>query len=383
MTEKLYHQDPYMKSFVSRVVSCEKREGHYLVSLEATAFYPEGGGQPGDTGRLGGVEVFDTHESGGEIFHYCRAPLTPGREVCGEIDWQRRFDHMQQHSGEHIVSGLICSRFGCDNVGFHMGAERVVIDFNAEISLSELRELELEANRRIWQSIPCIITHPDEAELRRLHYRSKKELHGDVRIVEFPTADICACCGTHVETAGEIGLILLLGVSHLRDGVRIEMLAGKRAYDYAAGIIAQNRKISALLSAKPPETAAAVSRLQAELDSAKYRLVGAQNRLFAAAARENAGENGVLIFESDLEPDALRRMADAVMNLNSGFVGVFSGSDECGYKYAVGRRSADVRAFVAEMNAALSGRGGGKGSLAQGSVKALRSEIERFFSEIK
>ena len=380
MTEKLYYADAYLTRFTAAVRNCAAGKQGWEVTLDRTAFYPEGGGQPGDTGTLGGVRVTDTHEKNGEIVHFCDGPLAPGAPVAGEIDWDRRFDHMQQHSGEHIVSGLICQRYGCNNVGFHLGSDTVVIDFDFPIPAEDLPEIELAANRVLWENRPFVVTHPSPEELKTIPYRSKKELSGDVRLVECPGADLCACCGTHVNSAGEIGIIKLLSLKAFREGVRIEMLSGKRAYGYVCMTAAQNHAVSVLTSAKPGETAAAVERLQGELAAVRYRAVGLENRLFSRIAAEMAGRGDALLFEADLSPDALRRLCEAVSAVCGGRCAVFSGADETGWKYAVGAAEGEVRAFVKEMNAALNGRGGGKQpGFAQGSVAASRGEIEAFF----
>ena len=201
-TEKLFYADPFLTEFDAKVLACEAGRGGFDVVLDRTAFYPEGGGQPYDTGVLGGVEVSEVHEKAGVVTHKCAAPLPVGETVHGRLDWARRFDHMQQHSGEHICSGLICARYGCDNVGFHMGAESVTIDFNADIPWEELLELEAAANRYIYEDHAIDIQLHRGAELDAIDYRSKKPLEGDVRIVTFPGADCCACCGTHVMRGG-------------------------------------------------------------------------------------------------------------------------------------------------------------------------------------
>ena len=379
-TEKLYYGDAYLSEFSAVVLSCaEGREG-WLVTLDRSAFYPEGGGQPGDTGLLGGVTVTDTHEKNGEILHYCTAPLPVGSTVDGVVDRARRLDLMQQHSGEHIVSGIICGMYGCDNVGFHLGADTVVIDFNHPIPPEALADIEAAANAVIWENRPFLVRYPDAAELAALPYRSKKELEGQIRIVECPGADCCACCGTHVNSAGELGLIKLLSLKPFRGGVRIEMLSGRRAYRYVSDVAEQNRQISVLLSAKVDSTAAAVQRLQEELAAARFRLVGFENRLFAEKAAALAGAGDLLLFEDGLSPDALRRCCDEVAACCGGRCAVFSGTDETGYKYAVGLRDGDLRSFVKTMNTALNGRGGGKPEFVQGSLAAKRSEIEAFFA---
>ena len=381
MTEKLFYQDAYIRKFSAKVLSCTEGKKGYEVILDRSAFYPEGGGQPGDCGLLGGVAVSDTHEKGGEIIHYCASPLEEGACVEGEIDFSRRFDFMQQHSGEHIVSGIIHSRFGCDNVGFHMGKDTVTIDFNCAITPEELKEIEAEANALIWKNIPILATWPDEETLARLPYRSKKALSGDVRIVECVGADMCACCGTHVKSAGEIGLIKLLSVHPFREGVRIEMLSGKRAYDYVCCAAEQNSAVGALLSAKYDATFAAAKRMQDELVATAYRLTAMENRVFAALAENYRGEEDVLVFEEGLSPDGVRRLADALMNCCSGLCAVFSGDDEKGYKYALCKKDADLRAMVKDMNQTLRGRGGGKPFFAQGSVSCTEAEIRLFFGK--
>lgn len=377
MTERIYYADAYRTEFTAVVRSCAPGKHGWDVVLDRTAFYPEGGGQPGDAGTLGPARVTDTHERDGEVVHFCDAPLPEGAEVHGKIDWARRFDLMCQHSGEHIVSGIICARYGCDNVGFHLGAATVVIDFNHPVPAKDLPEIEREANRVIWENRPFVVSHPDPEALAALPYRSKKELHGDVRIVECPGADCCACCGTHVRSAGELGIIKLTSLKPLREGVRIELLAGQRAYDYVCMCAEQNHAVSVLTSAKPAETAAAVARLQDELATLRYEMTGMENRRFAERAEALRGRGDVLLFEEGLSPDALRRCCDAAAAACGGRCAVFSGA-EGDYKYALGSSDGDIRPFTRELNAALHGRGGGKPALTQGSVAASRREIEDF-----
>ena len=269
-TEKLFYADPFLTEFDAKVLACEAGRGGFDVVLDRTAFYPEGGGQPYDTGVLGGVEVSEVHEKAGVVTHKCAAPLPVGETVHGRLDWARRFDHMQQHSGEHICSGLICARYGCDNVGFHMGAESVTIDFNADIPWEELLELEAAANRYIYEDHAIDIQLHRGAELDAIDYRSKKPLEGDVRIVTFPGADCCACCGTHVMRSGQVGIVKFLSVQKFREGVRIELLCGGRAYRYLSACWAQDVAAAQALSVKPTASAAAVERLLGEGAPGKY-----------------------------------------------------------------------------------------------------------------
>lgn len=381
-TKKLYYEDPFLKEFPAVVLSCEETKGGWAVVLDQTAFYPEGGGQSADHGTLGeGTNVRDVHEKDGVITHLCDAPLPVGCAVMGVIDWARRFDHMQQHSGEHICSGLICARFGCDNVGFHMGSDVVTIDFNAEIAWDELMEIERRANQYIYEDHAVDIRFYRGAELDAVEYRSKKPLDGDVRIVTFPGADCCACCGTHVARSGQVGIVKFLSCQKFRDGVRIELLCGARAYRYLAATWEQNLHIAQSLSAKPTESAAAVARLESELGALKLRAAKLEAQVFAQVASRLAGESDVLLFEEDMSPDSVRKLCDAVMQVCGGRCAVFAGADGA-WKYAVGQVNGDLRDLVKSMNAALQGRGGGKPFFAQGSASCTRQEIEAFFQTL-
>ena len=384
-TKKLYYEDAFLREFTARVLSCAEDRGGYAVVLDATAFYPEGGGQGADHGTLeaGGstVKVLDAHEKDGLITHLCDAPLPAGAEVRGAIDWARRFDHMQQHSGEHICSGLICERFHCDNVGFHLGADVVTIDFNAEITWEELLELERHANEYIWEDHIVGTAFYRGAALDALEYRSKKPLQGDVRIVTFPGADRCACCGTHVPRSGQVGVVKFLSCQKFRDGVRIELLCGGRAYRYLAAVWEQNLRVAQSLSAKPTESAAAVARMEAELGALKLRASKLEGQVFAQVAARLTGEGDVLLFEEELSPDSVRRLCDAVMSTCGGRCAVFAGADGA-WRYAMGHVDGDLRELTKSLNAALHGRGGGKPFFVQGSASCTKAEIEAFFGKL-
>ena len=379
-TETLYEQDPYLREFTAVVTHCQPVKAGWQVVLDRTAFYPEGGGQPGDTGMLNDAEVWDTQEQNGVVVHNTRQPLSVGEQVTGQINWVRRFDHMQQHSGEHIVSGLIHARYGYDNVGFHLGAELVTIDLNGPLDENQLAALEAEANQVVWGDQEVQITWPDAPALAALEYRSKKALTGAVRIVTFPGADVCACCGTHVRRTGEIGLIKLLSVQTFRSGVRVEMVCGRRALDWLNRIAVQNHQTSVLLSAKAEQTAGAVRRLYEETQKLKAQLASLQERVFAARAAQLSGRGHTLLFEEGLTPDGVRRLCDAVLQTCGGRCAVFSGQDGPGYQYAIGQKAGDLRPLVKALNAALNGRGGGKPEFVQGFVPAARKEIEAFFA---
>lgn len=380
-TRRLYYEDVYKKEFEATVLECREAKKGYQVLLDESAFYPEGGGQPSDFGTLGEARVSEVHEKDGELLHYTDRPLEAGQTVTGRIDWEHRFDLMQQHSGEHMVSGLIHEKYGYDNVGFHMGSDVITIDFNGLLTEEQMAEIEQRVNEKIWENRAVEITYPTPLELEELPYRSKKELTGKVRIVRFPGVDLCACCGTHVTHTGEIGMVKLLSVVKFRDGVRMEMLCGKRVLNYLNMLSEQNHKVSVQLSAKAEKTAEAVARMQEE----NFRLKGAVLRYeeemnaVEAGKWENAGN--VLLFKEGMEADSLRKLTDAVMNTCNGRCAVFSRNADGSYKYAIGEREGDLRSFTKEMNAALNGRGGGKPFFVQGSVQASEKEIRAFMEK--
>ena len=378
MTEKLYYHDSFLTEFTAAVLSCEKGKDGWQVVLDRTAFYPEGGGQPADHGTLGDASVTDVREKEGIILHTCDKELAVGENVTGKIHWERRFDHMQQHSGEHMVSGIICARYGCDNVGFHLGKDVVTIDFNHDIDPADLPSIEAAANAFIWSDTPINIRFLEGEALKQAEYRSKKFIPGLVRLVAFPGADCCACCGTHVNRAGQVGLVKLLSCQKFREGVRMELLCGKRALDYLSGTWEQNLAVSRALSAKPLQTAAAVERLQGELESVKLRCADLETADCARKAREYAGKGDVLLLEGPMSADSVRRLCDAVLDTCGGRCAVFAG-EEGNYKYAIGVREGDVRPLVKELNTVLCGRGGGKPNFAQGSIAAEERAIRTFF----
>ena len=381
-TRKLYYEDAYMTEFDAGVLGCEpgKQEGVWLITLDQTAFYPEGGGQPADKGSLGGVSVTDVHEKGESVVHYCTGPLEPGARVHGCIDWERRFDHMQQHSGEHVVSGMICFGLHCDNIGFHLGEKTVTIDFNTQMSMEDALAIEEKANRYIWENHGVEILWPTAEELEQLYYRSKKELSGKVRIVNFPGADICACCGTHVNFTGEVGLVKILSCGRIKDGTgsRLELVCGQRALDYLNENWRQNQLIGRELCGKFDDTARLVTHAKEELIEAKMKISAMEEKLFGYMAGEYAGKGDVLLIEEEMSPDSVRKLCVMIGSVCGGRAAVFAGKDGS-YKYAVCHQDHEIRDFVKEMNTALNGRGGGKGGFAQGSAAADKNTIESFF----
>ena len=318
-------------------------------------------------------------EQGEAILHLCDKPLTVGSTVNGKIHWDRRLDHMQQHSGEHMVSGVIHQRYGYHNVGFHMGSDVVTIDFDGPIPPESLQEIENTVNAGIWANFPVKCWYPAEEELPNVPYRRKKDLPWPVRIVEFPDFDICACCGTQVKRTGEIGLVKLLSCVKLHEGVRIEMVCGKRALQLLSDAYEQNKQVSQAFSAKIGETGQAARRMNETLTAEKFRSAGLEKRLFAYIAQGYAGQTMAVHFEENLTPNGNRELCDAIADFAAVAV-TLSGTDENGYGICIISRTEDAKAIGTEAAKALNGRGGGKKEAFQGNLKASRQEIEAYFA---
>ena len=385
MTERLYYADSKMKRFTAAVTSCEAVKDGYAVTLDRTAFFPEGGGQAGDSGLIGRARVSDTQEKNGEIIHYVNQPLTVGEVYDCTIDWEIRFRRMQNHSGEHIVSGLVHKKYGYNNIGFHMGNDFVTIDFDGELTWEQLAELEREANLAVAADHKISASFPPEEVLEKLQYRSKLELTENVRIVEIEGVDICACCAPHLASTAEVGMIKILDSERRRrggEGVRISMLCGLDAYENAVVTQNNNTEISMLLSAKRNETAAAVRRVMKEQEKLKARVSELSRELAACrAAAITPTEGNICIFDSTLDEPALRALINEAVKKCGGVAAVFSGSDDTGFRYIIGSRSVDLKSAAKVINEGISGRGGGSPNMIQGNCTACTETIQKFLND--
>ena len=379
MCRKLFYEDPNLTQFTATVVDCTETPKGFEVVLDATAFYPEGGGQACDTGTLGGAQVLDVQERGEQVVHLCDAPLAPGQQVEGSIHWARRFDLMQQHTGEHILSGLIHQTFGYHNVGFHMGTGLMEVDFDGPITPEQMADLEAKANAIVWENRPVACSYPAPQELDQLTYRTKKALPWPVRIVEVPGADRCACCGIHVPFTGQVGIIKVFSVTKFHSGVRLQMACGKRALEYMSLICEQNRQVSRIFSAQPHQTGEAAQKFSEALAAEKFRCAGLQNRLFDLTAKGFAGQGNVVCFEEGLDSTGIRTLAEKIAACCGGYAAVFSGS-EGNYGFCLAQPGGDLRELCTQMRQSLQGRGGGKPAFQQGSLQCTRQAIEEFFA---
>ena len=386
MTEKLYNTDSHMHTFTAQVLSCGMEGEHFGLVLDRTAFFPEGGGQCADTGVLicpdgAQVQVLDVQEKNGQIVHVTDQAVESGTAVQGELDWAQRFSNMQQHTGEHIVSGLVHAAYGYDNVGFHLGAAETTMDFNGELTPEQVREVENLANQAVWDNIPVEILYPTKEELASMDYRSKIEIEGQVRIVRIEDVDMCACCAPHVSRTGEVGMIKVISCDRHRGGCRMTIQCGDRALaDYRKkqeGVTA----VSVALSAPPEKVGDAVFHMKEQMDQIRMKLNQMQASYLAGKLEEiKADDKFVRLFEEELDNIAVRNFVNDACKRCQGICAAFVGTDEDGYRYIIGSSSTDVREFAKKLNEAFSGKGGGKPEMVQGSLKGSRSDIEKLFA---
>lgn len=386
-TIRLYDADAYQTEFEATVLACEeveKKDGKvYQVWLDQTLFFPEEGGQSPDMGTIDGVEVLDVQIKNEVITHTLDAPLTVGTTVKGVVDWKHRFYNMQQHSGEHIFSGIVHKKFGYDNVGFHLSDSIVTMDFNGVISPKEITEIEEKVNQAIIENIPVEVSYPSKEELKELDYRSKIEIEGQVRIVTIPGYDVCACCAPHVRRTGEIGSLKVMNVQSYKGGVRVSILCGFRALDafrQKADIITE---LMAEFSTSQDAILDNVKKLKGANQTMKNQLAAAKQELMeykVSAIPENS-ENAIL-FEADLETPVVRGVVNGLVEKFAGISAVFVGNDENGYQFIVGSKNKDCRQIAATLREKLSARGGGSDKMIQGSVAATQLQIEELLATL-
>lgn len=387
MTKKLYDLDAYQREFEAEVISCEERKKKdgtaYEVILNQTLFFPEEGGQSPDRGTVEGVKVLDVQIKKDVIVHTLERAMETGAKVHGVIDWQHRFYNMQQHSGEHIFSGLVHSKFGFNNVGFHLSDNIVTMDFDGMMTAEDVADIEYRANEVIAENLPVEVTFPAKEELVVLDYRSKIEIEGQVRIVTLPGVDVCACCAPHVRHTGEIGMLKVMSLSNYKGGVRISILCGFRAllaFRQKAEIISA---ISGSLSANQELLPELVEKIKNSNQDLKYRLAGAKQKLMEGKLAEIPKEQEhVVLFETDIETQVVRNVVNELTAVHSGICGIFVGTEEEGYQFIIGSSTKDCREIAALLREKAGARGGGSAAMIQGSVKAEEQELLRLLQSM-
>lgn len=381
-TVKLYDEDSHLFEFDAEVLKCEKAEDGYLIVLDRTAFFPEGGGQKADTGTVSSARINDVHIADRVIFHHSDSPVDVGETVHCRIDEDIRFRRMQNHSGEHIFSGIAHKLYGCENVGFHLGDE-VTIDFDKELNEAQIKRIEEKANKAVFKNLKITAEYPDSSTLSSLEYRSKLELTQDVRIVTIEGVDVCACCAPHVNFTGEIGIIKVLSFMRHRGGVRIFIKCGLDAYEDYSIKISNLARISTALCAKQNEAADVFDKYVSDTLELKQKISKLSKELSALKAQSIEDTDGnIILFEDDSDMPTLRKTVLDASKHAGGLCAGFSGSDDKGYIYVIASLSTPLRELSKALNSALNGKGGGSDELIQGSVKASRREIENYFDEV-
>ncbi len=379
-TEKLYDTDGHLHTFHGTLLYCDKVEDYYELVLDRTAFFPEGGGQSADTGVIGDSEVFDARIEDGIIYHKCRKGLDVGREYICSIDREQRLRRMQNHSGEHLVSGLIYRYHGFDNVGFHMGHEDITLDTDGYLSENEVRQIEYLANVAVAENKPITSFYPTTEELQHLEYRCKKELTGDIRIVKIEGYDACACCAPHLAFTGEIGIVKIFEIERNKGGTRIHMLCGLDALDDYRKRYGMISDIARKLSVKQDALGIAVEKLEAEIAALKDKNYHLKTELFEyKIAGIEPTDGNILIFEEDIPPNDMRKIMNSVLPVCGGICAVLCGNDNIGYRFTATSKSADLGKLAAELREGLSAKCGGGSDIIQGSIPKTKNEIEKFF----
>ena len=384
---ELFYTNPYLREFDATVVACTEGKKGFEVVLDNTAFYPEGGGQPADLGTLGEAKVSDVRRQKGVIVHFTDKALEVGATVHGVLDWERRYDNMQNHTGEHVLSGVINHAFGYENVGFHMHDDAITIDMDGPMTDDDVKAMEKAANDMIKADIAVDISFPSAEERAAMGFRSKKELTGKVRIVNIPTADCCACCGTHVKSTQEVGIIKVLSASKHRGGTRIEFVCGDRALRDFTKKHDEVIKASRLLSVKPDEVAAAVEKTLQTLVARDERIAQMNQRYFEMKTTMLPADQTILtLFEEGLTPFELKLFATQVAESKKAqvtalFAPATAADGTVVYNYVIAWDDTRLREASKTLNQRLNGRGGGK-DMVQGSFKAARAEIETAIAEV-
>ncbi|MBO5648765.1 MAG: hypothetical protein J6S76_02485 [Clostridia bacterium] len=380
MTTLLYNQSSYLREFTAVVLTCEAAEEGYHVTLDRTAFFPEGGGQAADTGTLGSAFVTDVRMQGDTVVHTVTESVQPGSIVTCSIDWDIRYDRMQNHTGEHLLSGILHALYGYDNVGFHLGDSFMTLDTSGELTADQLADLERRANEAVYANVPVEITYPDPIYLSSMEYRAKLELTENVRIVTIPGWDACACCAPHVARTGEIGMIRILSAVRWKGGMRLTVRCGRRALSDSRMRAEVLGQIAQALSAKPEEAYEAVLRLMSNITELKGEVLRLKRELLDLQLAEVADTTGsICLFVPGGDGEMLRRAVNACVNRCGGICGAFSGSDEDGYLFAIGSQTVPLRARAKEITGALLGRGGGSDAMISGTSRASETVIRAYF----
>lgn len=367
-TERLYETDSYCREFIARVIACDFRDDAYFTVLDKTAFFPEGGGQNSDVGTLNGIEVLDVQIVDGVIFHKIREEISAGCEVVGKIDWNLRFSRMQNHSGEHILSGIVNSLYGYNNVGFHMSESVMTVDFDGVLAQEDVDKVEKLVNEAIYKNFDIRISHPNDKEASRISYRSKLENIENLRLVTIDGLDICACCAPHVAKTGEIGLVKIIDFTPNKGGVRLTVKAGIDALNDYNDLNKANKQMMKALSVSRTLVSDAAERQIELINKLKYENEIISNRLAWAELKPTFLAGSAYAIAENLTYEQLRYCVNMLSENGIKSCMIFSSDDAENYIYVVSNTECDTRPTVRALNEKFNGKGGGKPNYAQGKI---------------
>ena len=389
MTVKLYDENTYQTTCEAVVLSCEEiNSDSYQLILDQTIFFPEEGGQTPDKGTIAGFNVTDVQISGDIITHTISASGSTlslpkvGDTVSCKLNWQHRFSNMQQHTGEHIFSGLVYAKFGYDNVGFHLSDSIVTMDYNGPISEEDILELETKSNEAIFEGHAITCYYPTDKELASLNYRSKKELTGPIRIVDIEGTDICACCAPHVKNTSEVGILKVLDVTNYKGGVRLSILCGMRALENYRLRLNQCIDISHTTSQPLDDITSAVEKLKDDCGTLRHELSESKKQLLASQAKElDANAKDVFLFTDHIDANIMRYQINELTELHPGYCGIFNASED-GFTFIIGSKEKDCNILIQKLRENIQAKGGGKPEMVQGSLTASKEDILSLLNNI-
>lgn len=385
-TKKLYDLDSSVCNFQSKVLSIKENGGMIEIITEETAFFPEGGGQSSDRGMLGDFSVCDVQINDGVITHFSHdiekvTSVKIGDIIFGAVDMKKRFSDMQQHSGEHIFSGVVHSLFGYDNVGFHLGEDNVTVDVGGVLTKEDILKIEQLANKAVCENREIRVFYPTQQQAQVLDYRSKIEIKDDLRLVEIDGVDLCACCAPHVKRTGEIGIIEVVSFERYKGGTRLQILCGERALKDIRTKLDQNHKVSNLLSSRETETASAVEKVKADLAQTAYELTGVKIKKARLAAQSIQPQKRIIEFFDESDMECLRKMCDILSEKAEDYAAVFSCGEEKRF-VIITKANFDLSQVTKCLREHFSAKGGGRGGIVQGSIRAEKEAILQALNSI-
>lgn len=379
MTRRLFDEDAYLSEFESKVESVKEVNGKYEVILSQTAFFPTQGGQNHDIGTIDGIEVLDVTIKDDIITHVLKEKVIEESTVKGKVDFEHRFRNMQMHSGEHIFSGLAHKLYNAENVGFHLSDNSATIDLNIKLSEADLKKIESLVNKAIIKNIDIVATIYKNGEEKNIEYRSKKELSGDIRLVEIKDIDICACCAPHVKSTGEIQLFKITSFENYKEGVRINYLCGLRAIENYDESLENLKSISKALSVKQGDESKGVEKLLSDDRHLKDKNAFLLKKLVEKEIEEaDFSKESVFILLPDYLKDFLRYAMDLAKEKSKGRIGVFCEDESHMARFLIESETEDLRELNSVLKEKYSAKGGGKPNSIQGTVESCMRLKELF-----